>query len=286
MTCRSADDSRSASRAARLTGRRTSATASLILSLLACWLWITPAAAWTDGGIQGAQAIAYLNQQRAANGIPPIGQDIQSFAAAWCPNEDAGPSGGEWDRDMSGALDAWSATSSPWDNAPLHQFSIYGPLWTGAGDVNAGGEACMGMGDAAGEASSPTYYAWLSDDGPGSVPATETVEGEGPFAPQQAVGIPQGTATGPQPLLYALGLPGESFNSFPETDPHALSWSLATAAGRPVTGVKFVDDSVSAAYGYPGYIPGGGVMVPPPLTPGVTYDGSVLWQALAGGSFT
>jgi hypothetical protein len=89
--------------------------------------------------------------------------------------------------------------------------------------------------------------------------------------------------TGPQPLLYALGLPGETLYS---GSPHAVSWSLTTAAGTSVPGVKMVDNAAISAYGFPQFLNEGGVMVPPSLTPNTTYHGSVDWQALNGSTYT
>jgi hypothetical protein len=251
--------------------------------IIGCTFSCLPSVAAADGGIQGAQAIDYLNQQRVANGIPPITQVNQNFAAAWCPNEDHGPSGGELYRVLSPSL-TWSVTASPWDDAPIHQFYMYFPLSTAAGDVNAGGEACMGLGNTAAQPTSPTFYAWIGDQGPtSSVPSDETVN-EGPFAPQQTVGIPYGKTTGPQLLLYAFGLPGEEL--YARADPHALAWSLSTADGAELQGVKLADDGAAAAFGYPGYLPNGGVMIPPPLKPGTSYRGSVVWQAPDESTYT
>jgi hypothetical protein len=254
---------------------------ALVALLLCAWTLGQPASALADGGIQGSQAIAFLNQQRQANGIPPITQTDQNFAAAWCPDEDNGPSGGEITRDLSSSTN-WSATTSPWDDAPLHQLSIYGPVWTTAGDVNDG-VACMGLGNPAPQPANPTFYAWTSDQGPTKVPPTETVTGEGPFAPQQLVGIPQGQPTGPDILLYAVGLPGEDFAG---PNPKATSWSLTAANGTPVPNVNVVDDSVATSEGYPGYIHDGGVMIPPPLAGAQTYNGTVAWQGPDGGMYT
>lgn len=272
--------------AVRTLFRRTLLTArtqygACVAVLLCCWILGQPARALASGGIEGPQAIALLNQQRQANGIPAIAQVDQNFAAAWCPNEDNGPSGGEITRDLSSSTN-WSATRSPWDNAPLHQLSIYGPLWTTAGDVN-NGVACMGLGNPAPPPANPTFYAWTSDQGPTKVSPTETVSGEGPFAPQELVGVPQGQPTGPDILLYAVGLPGEDFAG---PNPKAISWSLAAVNGSPVPNVNVVDDSVATSKGYPGYIHDGGVMIPPPLAAAQTYNGTVTWQGPEGGTYT
>jgi hypothetical protein len=235
-----------------------------------------PTRAHADTGIDGAQAIAYLNQQRVANGIPPITTDDQNYAAAWCPDEDSGPSGGETWRDWSGSV-SWSADASPWTDAPLHQISMYDPRMDTAGDINVNGQACMGLGgDANQPATGVTFYAFLWEGGHTNVPNSETVDGEGPFAPQQLVGIPEGQTTGPQPLLFLEGL-GYS--------PHAISWSLTDANGTSVPNVEFTDSASAAAAGYSSYfLSQGGVMIPPVLKPDTTYNGTVVWQASGGGA--
>jgi len=233
--------------------------------------------------VDGRQAIAFLNDQRVANRIPAITSINQALASPWCPNEDAGAwLPGEMARDWS-SLTAWGTDTSPWDDAPMHQFSMYDPLFTAAGDVNAGG-ACMGLGNPVPQPVAPTFYAFVSDAGPSAVPDQEIVEGEGPFAPQNAVGIAEGTPTGPQPLLYALGFPGEQLN--PSDSVHAVSWSLRTASGAAVPDVRMADEKAVAAYGYPGYMAVGGAMVPPPLQPGTTYRGRVIWQGPTGRTAT
>jgi hypothetical protein len=218
--------------------------------------------------VEGAAAIAYLNEQRAANGIPPVGDD-QAFASAWCPAEDNGPSGGEIGRDLSPDASSWSPTSSPWDNAPLHQQDLYNPTYTKVGDVDVDGQACLGAGAPAPEPTTPTFAAFLSDRGPEHVPTTETIYGEGPFAPQQLVGIPLGKPTGGQIILYPEGL-GE--------DPQALSWALTEEAGNEVRNVKLVGDSQAAAAGYPEYLVGVAIVIPPPLRANTKYGLTVEWE--------
>ncbi len=66
-----------------------------------------------------AQAIAYLNQQRAANGIPPVTLD-ESLLLPTCTalNHEiaAGAEGTQF-----------TADSSPWDDASFHQETLYNP---------------------------------------------------------------------------------------------------------------------------------------------------------------
>jgi hypothetical protein len=227
-------------------------------------------------GIEGPAAIAFLNQQRAANGIPPVTEN-QEFASAWCPDEDNGPSGGELGRDLSPDVSGWSASSSPWDNAPLHQQDMYNPLYTKVGDVDRGGQACLGAGAPLPEPAAPTFATFFSGTGPENVPTTETIYGEGPFAPQQLVGLPLGEATGGQLILYAEGMGQEV---------HALSWTLTGADGTPVPDVKLVDNTDANAAGYMGYLMGVGILIPPPLEAHSTYNLTVIWEGAGGTTAT
>jgi hypothetical protein len=231
-------------------------------------LLLSPLDAGAISAIEGRAAIALLNRQRAANDIPPV-TDNQEFASAWCPDEDNGPSGGELDRDLSSDVLGWSATTSPWDNAPLHQQDMYNPLYTQAGDVNVEGQACLGVGSPLPEPSTPTFAAFYSTTGPTDVPATETIYGEGPFAPQQLVGLPLGKPTGGQVILYAEGMSGEV---------RALSWTLSEADGTQVPDVEFVDDTRATAAGYAGYLAGVGILIPPPLKVLRVYNLTVVWE--------
>lgn len=252
---------------------------------------VLPAAARADSttpDTSGASAaIGFLNQQRVANGIPAIKTIDNSYATAWCPDEDNGPSGGENSRVLAGSSDpeGFTATSSPWTDAPLHQAFLYDPLAQTAGYAtltNApfdGGQPmpnieCMGLGNEASEPTTPTAYGFFAEAGPGQVPSTITVQGEGPFAPQQLVGIPEGTATGPQPILYTLGI-GQV---------RATSWSLTDAAtGATVPNVGLVTSYEAQAAGYDPYLLwNDSVLVPPPLQPGTVYDGQATFTGAGG----
>lgn len=239
-------------------------------SLAACVCLLTAAAMTfvavaTAAPVDGARAIAFLNQQRAANHIPAV--RVDQGLAAWCPDERADVSSRAISRDLSTAT-TWSPTMSPWDNAPLHQFSMYAPAYAGAGELNHDGASCLGLGGLSAPPSAHRFYAFIADGGPADVPTHEYVRGERPWAPQQLVGIPQGRTTGPQPLLYARGM----------GDVRAVSWSLTASDGAPLHDVRLADATSSGG----ARLSGGGVMVPPPLAPATTYRGSVLWQGAHG----
>jgi hypothetical protein len=235
-------------------GARVLAVASLASVLMA---GASPA---RGAGLEGAGVIALVNKQRAANGIPPITTIDQQYASSWCPHEtEAAFTQGETGR-VSAPDDAWSANSTPYTTAPLHQYIIYDPLATVAGDVaTANGTDCMGVGvpellapitDA-----TPTFYAFVNERGP-HYARTSEVARELPTTPQQQLGEPASERTGPQILLYAFGL---GFN------PQATTVTLTTYSGTTVPGTKVALE----AYG--------GVLVPPPLKAGTSYVLEITW---------
>lgn len=236
-----------------------------------------------------AQAIAYLNQQRQANGIPAFTQTDNSLATSWCPMESQNPV--TESRVLSGSSDplSFTAGSSPWTAAPLHQILMYDPLARSAGwatmtNASFDGEgtmpyiACMGFGNEAADPSTPTAYTYFSELGRNGVPASEDVQGEGPFAPQELVGISQGTPTGPQPIFYLLGM-GRV---------RAVSWSLTDqATGAAVPNVAMVTSyDASAAGDDPSIMWNNAVMIPPVLQPGTVYDGQARFTGTSGASVT
>jgi hypothetical protein len=227
--------------------------------------------------LTGAPALTDLNQQRKLNGIPAITTINQRFSRAWCPAEDTGPSGGETFRDWSEAL-SWDASMTPWDDAPLHQISLYHPLMTAAGATDAAGGACLGLGNPARAPASPTFYAYTSDTGRNDVPPVEVVRGEHPYAPQELVGIKEGAPTGPQLILYAEGFRRKVWNASGAAM-HVTSATLRTAAGRPVPGVHVVDSRTVAGYPDAIVFSDAAVLIPPTLRPNTIYRATVEWRS-------
>jgi hypothetical protein len=229
------------------------------------------------------EAVAFLNQQRAANGIPPVPLD-QSLLRPECTMENH--------HVASMAVTAWSATASPWSGGPLHQSILYDPTATGAAygefaefksnnpsfPSTPGPWACMwftwnaeaaaapgAFGTKAGAAAQPAFYAFVSERGPSAVPAQE-VSYEWPGAPAEMVGLPQGATTGPNLLVYALHM-GAS---------HIVSASLTSAAGTPVE-VRTVDGG-TYYQGQPWFAPWRGDVIPvSPLAWSTLYNATVVW---------
>jgi hypothetical protein len=256
----------------------------LLLSGFCLALAPLPARALPEGTLEGQPALEVLNEQRAVNGIPPLTLN-QALATPWCPNEDEDLGIGV-QHDLSGDGD-WALDYSPWEEAPLHQFAEYSPIYIEAGIVNVGmdaSEGCLGVGGAGTEPPEPIFYAFVGDMGPSDVSQTEDVNDEGPLAVQEAVGIPEGTTTGPQLLLYARGMNGEV--SYYANQVRVLSWSLTGAGGAPVLGTQLVDEAVMAGAGglfseYARNLTGGAVLIPPPLPLG-GYSLSVTWEGASG----
>jgi hypothetical protein len=234
------------------------------------------------------QAVAFLNQQRATNSIP-AGVQFDSYRTKGCQNHDVymehnGLQHGEnpgkpfytaegADYSDSGEVVAqgsggFTATTNPWDAAPLHQTLLFDPRVSKAGYDEHHGFTCMRFQLNFSAPSSTAFYAYTGNLGRTDVPRSITVQGEGPYAPQEAVGIPQGVATGPNILFFT--------QAFGSTN-HALSYSLAGPAG-PVE-VKMVDSTTPPPSGqsYKPFNTGGDLIPVHPLKPLTTYDVAVTW---------
>lgn len=260
---------------------------SVAVLVAACALSGLPAAAQAAGADTSgaAQAVGFLNQQREANGIPALTSTDNWLATSWCPAESQQPVTEA--RVLAGGSDpvGFTAGSSPWSAAPLHQILMYDPLARSAGwatMTNApfdGGPIvpyleCMGFGNEAADPTTPTGYTFFSELGPAAVPSSIDVQGEGPFAPQQLAGISEGTPTGPQPIFYVLGV-GQV---------RAASWSLTDrSTGVAVPGVSLVDSYDAQSQGYdPTIMWNNAVMIPPVLQPGTIYDGQARFTGDGG----
>src|SRR4051794_13514223 len=101
-----------------------------------------------------------------------------------------------------GLLSGWTTASNPWDTAPLHQTVLFDPRVSSAGYDEYKSFACMRFGFDFTPPAQATFYAYTGNLGRTGVPHRVTVGREGPYAPQEAVGIPQGVATGPNILFF------------------------------------------------------------------------------------
>lgn len=246
----------------------------------------TPAGATTAG-----QAVDFLNQQRTANGIP-ASVTVDDYRTTGCHNhnhymavngighgedpnnEGYTPEGADYTN--SGEVVAeggirWSASTNPWDEAPLHQAILFDPRVGKTGYDESGGFACMRLEIVFSNPPTPTFFAYTGNLGPTDVPPREVVCCEGPYAPQEAVGINQGVPTGPNILFFTRGF---GFNN------HAASYSLTGPGGNPVE-VKFVDSTTQPppqGQGYKAFYTGGDMIPVQPLAAFTDYTATVTWH--------
>src|ERR1700712_5256008 len=252
----------------------------------------TLASAAPASAASSADIVGFLNQQRAANGIPAT-VPVDPYRTTGCVNhnhymEQNGLGHGEdpskpgytsegADYSNTGEVlaqggQAWSAAANPWDSAPLHQTLLFAPRVNSAGADDSGGFSCVRFGFDFSEPPSPELFAFTGDRGRSDVPPAVTVAGEGPFAPQEAVGIRQGVPTGPDILFFARG--------FGSSD-RAVSYALTGPAG-PIE-AKMVDSTTQAPDGSGPVFDLGGDLIPvQPLEPLATYQVAVTWENDSG----
>jgi hypothetical protein len=260
-----------------------------VLSLLAALVVAAPASAATS-----QQAVSYLNQQRQANGIP-AGVAYDQYRTDGCYNHDRymeqnglghgedpskpgyTASGADYTNSgevLAQGFSGFTATSNPWDTAPLHQTLLFDPRVNSAGYDEDKGFTCMRFGFNFTSPASPVFYAYTSDTGRVGVPFRVVVAGEGPYAPQEAVGIPQGVPTGPDILFFS--------QAFGNSD-RAVLFNLIDQDKHGVE-VKFVDSTTPPPNGsnYQAFTTGGDMIPVHPLLPATSYTANLVWKSDSG----
>jgi hypothetical protein len=242
------------------------------------------------GAATSSEAVRFLNQQRTANGIP-ASVTVDEHRTTGCHNhnhymalngighgEDPNnpgytPEGADYTN--SGEVVAeggpgWSASTNPWDAAPLHQALLFDPRVGKSGYDQSEGFACMRLELVFSNPPTPSFYAYTGNLGSAAVPPREVVCCEGPYAPQEAVGIPQGVPTGPNILFFSQGF---GFHN------HAASYSLTGPGGNPVD-ARFVDSTTEPppkGQGFRAFQTGGDMIPVQPLATFTDYTAAVTW---------
>jgi hypothetical protein len=258
-------------------------TGGLTGLFLAALPGLTPAKA-----VPAAQAIASLNAQRAANGIPAGITENPDWSAACAahnqyeqlnggtlehyetPGNPGYSDAGNWAAAHSvlSAGGDWSSTN-PWQNAPLHLNQLMDPRLNVMGVDDSNGYTCATtLASLTGPASTNNVVYTYPGTGVSGVAYSETAA-EGPYTPGQLIGIPQGTATGPYLFVMLDGptIVSHSVNS----NAHITAASLTGPAG-PVA----VDTVDNYTHELTGSMPPGGEIIPvSPLAPNSTYQAHV-----------
>lgn len=226
-------------------------------------LWISivalSIAVATDEGSAGhamaaspEEAIAYLNQQRAAYGIPPVTLD-QSLLKPEC---------NLGNHEIASPITTWSPTASPWPQAPYHEQILYDPT-----DVQGAYGEYASFGDEK-SSSGPWSCMWFRHDyhgvpafywaaeatGPNAVPP-EITAFEAPSTPSRDLGLKD--PTGPNISLYATGTVHRD----------AISATVVGPSGQPIP--THLIESFGGAM----------LVVDHPLAERTTYNASVVWRS-------
>ena len=213
------------------------------------------------------QAIALLNRQRAANGIPgDLVEEptLSSGCLSWATNyreaegqypheelpsqpgytAEGNEAAASSDLDGEPGSEAtvgtlWGPLFNPWSGAAIHQAGLMNPGATAAWYGATADAACMGTGGSR-SFTTPAFY---SVPGPGAanVPIAENT-GEEPYSPQQAAGLSTGYSA-PAIILFAEG-----------TDAKLQSATLTSSAGATVPTRDITPES-SAPPSAPGFAP-------------------------------
>lgn len=263
-----------------------------MLAVLLVLLPAAPAAPAAARAVSATQALAWLNAQRADNGIPAgivdepaWNEDCRLHMAWWAKNPNAanphietpGTPGYTAGGAFAGANSVlaegigWEPSRSfpwgardPWEEAPIHLMQLLGP------ELSLSGYAPTCMVTWAGYKRSPPAEPELvtyPGNGTRFISSSETAE-EWPFTPAAFAGLREGGRTGP--YLYVLGW---------GTGRGRLTAASLSGPRGPVATVT-VDDETKGAKGELGaYLPPGGIIIPVhPLSAGTTYTATATFQ--------
>jgi hypothetical protein len=262
--------------------RRPAATFACAVAMLAAVAPSTQAAT-------AQQAIATLNAQRAANGLPAgvvedasltagcaahdhymaLNHQLTHFEQATDPGYTA--AGAFAGRNAVLSEGATWNDGDPYENAPLHLDQLLAPRLRTLGSADAEGFSCT-----------TTFPGWTGRDPPAETVYTYPGNGskiypaevarELPWTPGQLVGLRPSSRTGPY-LFVLIDAPGQS----PYGNPATLSGATLIGPSGPVA-ISTVDGTTPVPGGTlaPYLYPGGFIIPTAPLATGATYRAHVL----------
>jgi hypothetical protein len=241
------------------------------------------AAAETANAVSPQVAIAKLNAQRAANGIPAGILEVPEWDAACAAHnryqrlnggeltheESRGAPGyteaGAWagENSVLSAGEDWSG-ANPWETAPIHLAQLLAPQLRRIGVDDSEGFTCATTWPGYESGRADALYSYPGN-GTTGWPTAEVAD-ESPFTPGDFVGLPTGTKTGLHLYVFADGPDAEDTSQV-----RIVSASLRDARGARK--VRWVD-STTGEIGP--FLPAGGILIPvAPLAPATAYHASV-----------
>jgi hypothetical protein len=243
------------------------------------------------GAASAAKALAELNAERAANGIP-AGVSLMPRWSADCAAHDgymsihralsstevvgsAGYSAGGAFAARSSALihgSNWNH-GNPYESAPIHLDQLLAPRLAQLGSADRAGYSCTTTfpGWTRADPAVPTTYSYPGDGG--RIYANETA-GERPFTPGELIGFPPRTLTGPYLVVLADAPGATPFNDSARLSDATLTGPSGAVAVRSADGATTVPDTSATLSAYTA--PGGFIIPTTPLLPGATYRAHVL----------
>jgi hypothetical protein len=237
-------------------------------------------AAGVGASLRGAAAIAVLNAQRAANGIPAGLTERTDWTKACAARtralERSGGPGyaaqGQWSVSNAAlARDSWTKAHDPWAQMPVQAMALLSPLLTQLGASSSAHYVCATTrpGYLRRAPATASLYPYPGDGAQG-VPYEQWSYGF-PFTPGDFVGLPAGFTTGPNLLVMA-----------DVAAPASITGASLSGPDGPVA-IRTVDnntDQVGAALA-----PGAVIIPVDPLMPGRTYAAAAT-VAIAGATAT
>ena len=237
---------------------------AVTLVALAAALCLAPGA----HALSGEQAVAALNAQRAASGIPAAIAHVPAWSN-WCALHNAyqranggglmhaespgapgyTPEGAQAAANSVLARGSWDA-GNPWETAPIHLHQLLAPRLDAMGVDDSGGYVCATT-LLSRNRPAPAADAIYVYPGQGVRHRASEIAAEGPYTPGQRVGIAAGTRTGP--YLYA-SVDGPGLTAFTQA---RMTAGTLTGPDGPVA-VARVDNYTS---GLVGYLPPGGELI-------------------------
>ena len=255
-----------------------------LVSLVVVALAVAEAAVAGSSAAPGA-ILAALNSQRSANGIPGRVKEnpdwsqkcarhiaymgsTGTLAHSEDPASPAYSAAGNWAGENSVLAQGTSwPTGNPFANAPIHLIQLMSPDLRQVGIEASSGFVCVTTWPGYGSSTrkTPTVFS-VPGNGARGVPFAQTAN-ELPLVPGDAVGLPRGTRTGFNMMVYAEGV----------RDPWHAHITGATLTGPHGPVALRTVDRTNATVGP--YLPAGSGFIIPvvPLEPATTYKASVVF---------